>query len=118
MSKSSLGLIDSDAHKLNAEIGLGARRSELSDASKEDELIVRGGLDYKWIFSGTAEFNQGFVVESGDKNTYLQSVTALKAKLVGSLALVASYTVKNNSEVPVATEKTDTYSALSIEYTF
>ena len=111
-------LIDGNAHKLNAEIGLGARQSELSDGTEEEEVIVRGGLSYQWNFSESAEFSQDFVVESGDKNTYLESVTALKANLVGSLALVASYTVKNNSEVPVATVKTDSYSALSIEYTF
>ena len=111
-------LIDVNAHKLNAEIGLGARQSDLSDGTKEDEFIVRGGLNYKWIISESAEFNQDFVVESGDNNTYLESITALKAELVGSLALVASYTIKNNSDVPIATEKTDTYSALSLEYTF
>ncbi len=111
-------LIHSNTHKLSAEVGLGARQSELSDGTEEEEIIVRGGLSYKWIFSETAEFNQDFVVESGGKNTYLESVSALKANLVGSLALVASYTVKNNSEVPVGTEKTDTYSALAIEYAF
>ena len=111
-------LIDVNAHKLSAEIGLGARQSDLSDGTQEDELILRGGLNYKWIISESAEFNQEFAVESGDKNTFLESVTALKADLVGSLALVASYTIKNNSDVPIATEKTDTYSALSIEYTF
>ena len=110
--------INNEAHKLNAEIGLGARQSELSDGTDQEEIILRGGLSYKWIFSESAEFNQEFVVEAGDKNTYLESVTAVKAKLVGSLALVASYTAKNNSDVPVGTEKTDTYSALSIEYTF
>ncbi len=110
--------IDSEAHKLTAEIGLGGRQSELSDGSKEDELIVRGGLAYKWFFSESAEFNQDFVVESGSQNTYLESVSAVKARLIGNLALVASYTVKNNSDVPIGAEKTDTYSALSLEYAF
>ena len=47
-----------------------------------------------------------------------ESVTALKARLVGDLALVASYTVKHNTDVPALTEKTDTYTALSLEYVF
>jgi putative salt-induced outer membrane protein YdiY len=34
------------------------------------------------------------------------------------LALVASYTVKHNTEVLPLTEKTDTYTALSLEYVF
>ena len=45
-------------------------------------------------------------------------MTAIKATLIGDLALVASYTIKNNSEVPAGTEETDTYSALSLEYAF
>jgi putative salt-induced outer membrane protein len=105
-------------HKLNAEIGLGARQSELSNGSNEDEFIVRGGLNYQWLISETSEFTQDFAFESGDENTYLESVSALKARLIGNLALVASYTIKNNSDVPVGTENTDTYSALSLEYAF
>ena len=50
--------------------------------------------------------------------TYSESVTALSAKLFGDLALVASYTIKNNSDVPPLTEKTDTYTALALEYIF
>ena len=111
-------LVDSDKHKLNAEIGAGARQSELQDGTKEDETIFRGGLYYKWLFSETATFRQDLTVEGGDKNTYTQSVTAISAKLLGDLALVASYTIKNNSDVPLLTEKTDTYTALSLEYTF
>jgi putative salt-induced outer membrane protein len=111
-------LIDSASHKLNVEIGLGARQSELSDGSEEEELILRGGMSYKWLISETAELTQDLVVESGDENTYLESITAVKARLVGKLALVASFTVKNNSDVPVGTENTDTYTALSLEYEF
>jgi putative salt-induced outer membrane protein len=51
-------------------------------------------------------------------NTYLESVSAVTARLVGQLALVASYTVKNNSDVPVGTENTDTFSAIALEYRF
>ncbi len=66
----------------------------------------------------TAEFRQDLTVEAGGENTYTQSVTAISAKLLGELALVASYTIKNNSDVPPLTEKTDTYTALSLEYLF
>jgi putative salt-induced outer membrane protein len=111
-------LIDRGAHRLNAEIGAGARQSDLSDGTSEEETVARAGLDYRWQISDNAEFRQDFVVESGSQNTYLESVTALSAKVVGNVALVASYTIKNNSEVPAATENTDTYTALSLEYTF
>jgi putative salt-induced outer membrane protein len=111
-------LIDAAPHTLNAEIGAGARQSERTDGLKENDLIVRGGLDYKWQFSETAAFTQDFVVEAGEDNTYFESITAVTARLVGDLALVASYTIKNNSVVPAGTENTDTYTAVSLEYTF
>ena len=111
-------LIDNDQHKLNAEVGIGARQSELQNGATEDEVIGTGGLYYKWIFSETAEFRQDLLAETGGENTYLESVSAVSAKLLGNLALVASFTVKHNTEVPVSLEKTDTYTALSLEYVF
>lgn len=111
-------LIDSEKHSLNGELGVGARQSELQDASTFSETIFRGGLYYRWNFSETAEFRQDLTTEIGDKNTYTESVTALSARLIGDLALVASYTIKNNSDVPALTENTDTYTALSLEYSF
>ena len=111
-------LIDNDKHKLNAELGVGARQSELQLGGKEDETIFTAGAYYKWQLSETAVFRQDLTVEAGDENTYTESVTAISAKLLGDLALVASYTIKNNSDVPLLTEKTDTYTALSLEYSF
>ena len=73
---------------------------------------------YKWLFSETAEFRQDITAEGGGDNTYLESVTAISAKLIGELSLVASYTVKHNTDVPPLTEETDTYTALSLEYAF
>lgn len=111
-------LINTDVHQLNAEIGAGARQSDLVDGTTENEFIVRAGLDYLWVFSETAQFTQGLSVESGDTNTYLESISAVKATLVGNLALVASYTVKHNTDVIATREKTDTFTALSLEYVF
>jgi putative salt-induced outer membrane protein len=111
-------LINTDKHKLNAEIGGGARQSELQDGTSANETVLRGGLYYKWHFSETAEFRQDLTAEGGELNTLVISVTELSAQLVGNLALVASYTVKHNTDVPPTTEKTDTYTALSLEYAF
>jgi putative salt-induced outer membrane protein len=82
------------------------------------EGVIRGGLDYAWQLSETAEFTQDFVVEAGDENTYLESVTALRARILADIALVASYTIKQNTDVPIGSEKTDTFTALSLEYAF
>ena len=111
-------VIDNDQHKLNIELGVGARQSELQFGGTENETIFTAGGYYRWQLSETAEFRQDLKVESGSANTYSESVTAISAKLLGELALVASYTIKNNSDVPPLTEKTDTYTALSLEYLF
>jgi putative salt-induced outer membrane protein len=111
-------LIDSDVHKLNGEIGFGARQSELTDGTDENEAIIRAGLDYTWQLSETAAFTQVLTIESGSENTYTESVTAISAQIVGNLALVGSYTIKNNTDVLPLIDKTDTYTAISLEYTF
>ena len=111
-------LIDSEKHKLNGELGGGARQSEAQDGTTSSETIGRGGLYYKWLFSETAEFGQDLTTEVGQDNTFYESVTAIKSRLYGDLALVASYTIRRNTDVPPTIEKTDTYTAISLEYAF
>lgn len=111
-------LIDTDKHQLNGELGVGARQSDLSDGTDESDTIYTGRLTYNWNFSETASFGQAFLVEAGSSNTFTESVTDLRAQLLGSLALVASYTIRNNSDVLPGSEKTDTRAALSLEYGF
>jgi len=90
-------LIDNDKHKLNTEIGFGARQSELQNGLKENETILSGGAYYKWLFSETAEFRQDLSIEAGGENTYVESVTAVSAKLLGDLALVARWSPPTRS---------------------
>ena len=111
-------LIDTEKHKLNAEVGVGARQSKDQLDVKDNEAVFRGAIDYKWTLNETAEFRQDLSAESGGDNTYLESVTAISTKLLGELALVASYTVKHNTDAPPTLDKTDTYTALSFEYKF
>ena len=111
-------LINIDKHSLNGELGVGARQSETQDGISIDETIFRGALRYRWALSETSEFRQDLVVEAGEENVFSESVTAISARVVGGIALVASYTIRNNSDVPPLTKKTDTFTALSLEYAF
>jgi putative salt-induced outer membrane protein len=111
-------LIDTGVHFLNVELGAGARQADLTDGTEEQDFILRGGITYQWKFSETAQFTQDLTTESGPENTYSESVSAIKTRLIGALALVASYTIKNNSVVPAGNENTDTFAALSVEYAF
>ena len=111
-------IIDTDAHTLNGEVGFGARQSEDQLGVSQDETIVTGALDYRWTFSDTSHFGQTLRIEAGSENTFSESVTSITARLVGALNLVASYTIRNNSDVPIGTEKNDTRSAISLEDAF
>jgi putative salt-induced outer membrane protein len=111
-------LIDNDRQTLALEGGVGAKQSDLIDGTQLDEAIVRGLLDYVLHISESSEFSQKFLMEIGDENTYTESVSALKATVVGNLALVLSYTLKNNSDVLPGIEKTDSFTAISLEYGF
>lgn len=111
-------LIETDRQALAVEGGVGAKQSDLIDGTKFDEGIVRGGLDYLLHISDNAEFSQRLLIEQGDENRYSESTSALKARIFGDVALVLSYVIKNNSDVPVGVQNTDRFTAISLEYGF
>ncbi|MDJ0814454.1 MAG: DUF481 domain-containing protein [Woeseiaceae bacterium] len=111
-------LISNDKHSLNGEIGVGARQSDLADGSDETDTIYTGRLTYAWQISETASLGQTLLHEVGDSNNFTESVTDIRARLVGGLALLVSYTVRRNSDVLPGTKNTDTRTAISLEYAF
>lgn len=111
-------IIDTPEHFLSAEIGAGHSSLEFADMTDESTVIVTFGADYKWTFSETSNFEQTLDVESGSENTYIESVSAVRARLLGDFALVLSYTVKHNTDVPLGSQNTDKLSAVSLEYAF
>ena len=51
-------------------------------------------------------------------NMYTEAVSAVNASILDTLALVLSFTVKNNSDVLQGIDKTDTFTSISLEYSF
>lgn len=111
-------LIDTPVHLLSAEIGAGYRMLDFADNTSGDSAIVTLGMDYKWTFSETSNFDQGISVEAGSDNTFIESVSAVRARLLGDFAIVFSYTVRHNTDVPAGSQKTDKLTAISLEYAF
>jgi putative salt-induced outer membrane protein len=111
-------LIETPAHLLTGELGVGHRSSDLVDNTSESGVIGTAGLKYVWTFTEASNFEQTVVVEAGADNTYVESVSAVRARLLGQFAMVFSYTVRNNSDVPIGSEKTDKFTAISLEYAF
>lgn len=113
-------LINTDRHKLDAEIGVGARQIRLQGvgAERESEFIGRANGQYRWILTETSEFSQRLMVESGDENTFTESISELKLSIIGNLFASLSYTVRNNSDVAPGLKKTDTVTAVNLSYKF
>lgn len=106
-------------HFLDATLGIGARQTEEQDTgNKENEFIQRGAVRYRWVVSKTATFATGISVEAGPKNIFSESITELKLSIIGNLAAALSYTLRNNTDVPADTNKTDTYTAINLTYGF
>jgi putative salt-induced outer membrane protein len=96
----------------------GAGQSKLIDGTNENEFTGRLSGDYTWTFSENASFTQKLSVTESSSNTFTQSLTELRANVIGALNLVLSYAVQHNSDVLPGTEKTDTYTTISLEYAF
>lgn len=111
--------IKTDAHTLDASIGVGYRT--LKDTATQEvtqEGILSGDAAYKFVISPSATFGQTFLFEAGDQNTHTESETSLKNRINSQLASKISYLVKNNTDVPVGTEKTDKILTVSLLYSF
>ena len=123
--------IKNDKHELNGQVGIGATQSDFRNAKADDplpldprfgtsqnEVVYTAGGDYTWTISETSSFTQLLTTKIGSDNTYTESVSELRAKVLEQVAVVLSYTIKRNSDVPDGTDKEDTYTAISLEYGF
>lgn len=111
--------IKNESHELDVSAGLGYReKKETATGKVFDEGIITGSLNYTYIISTHATFKEKILVEAGDSNTYSESETSLKMKINGNLSSKITYTVKNNSKVPVGTKETDTITTIALVYGF
>jgi putative salt-induced outer membrane protein len=111
-------LIVLDRHNLEAEIGLGAKQLRRDDDTELSEGIARAGVRYAWTISDNSEFNQRLFVEAGQQNVFTESISELKARLVGNIAMALSYTIRNNTDVGPDSLNTDTFTAVTLQYDF
>jgi len=111
-------VMDSASDTLDLEAGVGLRQNKLSTGETENETVLRGAVDYLHRFSETSEFHQGLLVLSGEDNTSIDTVSAIKAHIVGNLALEAAFKVKHNTAPPADKKETDTTTSLSLVYGF
>jgi putative salt-induced outer membrane protein len=111
--------IENDKHLLDASIGLGYRSlKDRETGDTEEDNIVTADMKYEYKISETATFNQTILIEDGDENTYTESDSSLKVRIVGNLAANISYLLKRNSEVPSGIDKSDKITTVALVYAF
>ena len=111
--------IKNESHELDASAGIGYReKKEVAPGKVFNEAIFTTGFNYTYIISPHATFKEKILIETGATNTYTESETSLKMKINGNLASKITYTVKNNSDVPVGAKETDTITTIALVYGF
>jgi len=111
-------VINRDTITLDLEAGPGARQTKFLNGDSNNELIGRIAGLFAWKVSSTATFTEDLSADIGQDSTIIKSVTALKAQVADNLAMKASLTVRNISDVPVGVKKTDSETALTLVYGF
>ena len=111
-------LINDEKLKWDVEAGAGAKQTDNTDNTKTDEAIARLATNLEWRFSDTSTFKQEVFVEHGSTNTQTESTSDLKVRINSSLAMKLTFTIKDNSDVPVGKKHTDTQTAVTLVYDF
>lgn len=111
-------LHDTDKYKLSIEIGPGYRTSKLKTGGDESESILHLGADSKYVINEATFIEASLTIDSGSDQTITELDLGYVNKLSSSLALKLGYNVKNSSDVPVGTKKTDTITSVSLLYSF
>ena len=112
-------VIKEEGHTLNLETGAGYRRSEEQGTGiKTTEPTFVGSAKWAYQATETTELSNDFRVEAASDNTFVENEIAARVKINSSLGLKVSYLLRNNSDVPVGTEKKDTLTSVSLDYKF
>jgi putative salt-induced outer membrane protein len=111
--------IDNDDMALDLEMGPGYRRDKLSENHRiDDEAIARLAMSFSWKLSEGTEFTQTANTELGADNSSLESETALKSQINGSLATKLTYTYQYVDRVPEDNNNVDTVFGVTLVYSF
>jgi putative salt-induced outer membrane protein len=121
---------DSPTTQLRMQIGGGYRnlRSELLLLGANDIVTgrIKGDTTSDFVGNGQVKYEHGLtdstkvlnvlLLESGQSNTLVQNDLSLQVKMNEVLALAVGYSIRNNSNPPVALAKTDTFTTVNFVY--
>ena len=104
--------------QLNLELGPAYRQTQFTNDTNQSSIAGRGTLDLKWKILDGFSLEQQASAYVERYNSTLNSMTALRAKLLGPLSAQLSYNVQYESEPPAGSVTTDTTSRASLVYSF
>lgn len=111
--------INEEDQQLSAEIGTGVSKDKaFADDSAPERSQTFAQVRYINQFTETTRFEQKLRTEYTSDNTYLESETNIGVNINSTLALKVGYIIKNNSDVSVGVEKTDTFTYVGLNYVF
>lgn len=111
--------IATDKTRLEGQIGLGVRQTELRlTGDKAEDAIVRGAMNFEHKLTATTLVYDRFLVESGEENTFVQNALGMEVKIAERFALGLDYSVRHNTDVLPGTEETDQVFTVNLVYGF
>jgi|SRR5690554_7217 len=117
-----LRIIDRETVTLDAEIGPGYYWGDrvLADdlIAKEEGAMLRAAMDFSWIMTETATFNQSLGVEAAEDNTRYQSDTSVSVAINDRLQMKVGYSMARDTEVAPDKKNTDTTTYINLVYNF
>lgn len=111
-------VIDGKAMTLSLKGGPAWRRTEYRSGLSDDELTGLAGLDFGWQLSPSLRLTQVASTLVGERNTSTNSLTALSAKLSGTLSARIAYSAQIDSHPPTGIENVDTQTRFTLVYGF
>lgn len=112
---------DMEHLKVQLRGGVGARQSKYTPAlggGSENEAFLEPALSVYWKPLEWLEFTEELSSAIGSETTITTSKSALKSPLGESLFLKLGLDVTHNSQPPLGTESTDSYTSLNLGYQF
>jgi putative salt-induced outer membrane protein len=117
-------IFNSDTLQWSVEAGAGFSQSDKVVSTDprivedEDNGVFTLGTNLLWNISENSSFEQLVSTNSTSDNTYWETITRVKANVYGGVALAVGYTIQGNTDVEDDIEKTDRFTAVTLEYSF
>lgn len=109
-------LFSSNTTTLAAELGAGARQSELDANGSESEAVVSIAGNFEYKLSETASFTEEASVEGLIDSTVSKSVSAIKAQINSKISMKLAYTARYTDVVPAGIHKDDHEVSVKLVY--